>query len=211
MSNDRTLKITVYVLVFALIGFGAFLYLNSKSEWVKANNPSVYEYSNGETSFLVSKIKDMGYTGSQVQFYIGNNAQLYVLDVRYGPVELEDISLDRSIKQKIIDDKVIFITIDPKEGLTGKTTMAALEVTKVMNNELLFHIPVNSSMISPYKEYPVKACKDATRTETVLWLKLGKENSVESDGNCVIITGRTEEDLIKGADRLVLYLLGIMK
>src|SRR3989344_847781 len=131
MSNDRSLKITIGILILALTAFGVFVYFNSKEEWVQANNPSTYEYSNGDTNFLVTKIKDMGYTGSQVQFFLGNNAQPYILDVRYGPVELEDISLDRSIRQKLIDDKNMFITIDPKENLTGKTTMAALEISKV--------------------------------------------------------------------------------
>lgn len=211
MSNDRALKITAAVLMLALTAFGVFVYFNSKEDWVQANNPSTYEYSNGDTNFLVTKIKDMGYTGSQVQFFLGNNAQPYILDVRYGPIELEDISLDRSIRQKLIDDKTLFITIDPKENLTGKTTMAALEIAKVMGNELFFRLPVNSSMTSEYKEYPVKTCKDATREETVLWLKLGTENKIVSEGNCITITGKTEDDLIRGADRFVLYMLGIMK
>ena len=211
MSNDKAIKITIYVFILALVGFGVFVYLNSKEEWVRANNPTTYEYSNGETTFLVNKIKDMGYTGSQIQFYFPKSDKPYILDLRYGPLELEDLSIDRSIKQKISDDKVMFITIDPNEGLTGKTTLAALEIAKVMNNEYFFHIPVNSSMISQYKDYPVRTCDDATREETVVWLKLGRENSIKTEGNCIIMTGLTEEDLIKDADRFILYLLGIMK
>lgn len=211
MINDKTIRNTIYVMIIILIGFGIFVYLNSKTGWLQANNPTTYEYSNGETTFLINRINDMGYTGSQIMFYFPNSNKPYALDLRYGPLELEDVSVDRSIKQRILDDTTIFFTIDPNAGLTGKTTLAAYELTKVLNNEYFFYIPVNSSMTSDYKDYPVKTCEDANRAETVFWLRLGKDNSIKTEGNCVILTGRTEDDLIKEADRIVLHLLGIMK
>lgn len=211
MSDDRTMKIIVYVLIALLLAFGLFVYLNSTKGWIRANNPSTYEYSNGETSFLVNKVTDMGYTGSQIQFYLNNQNEPYVLDLRYGPLELEGLDIDRSIRQRLVDDTGIFITIDPDKNLTGKTVVAALEVTKVLNNNYFFHIPVNSSVTKEYESYPVKTCEDATQAETVIWLRTGELNSIKTDGNCVILTGKSEEDLIKEADRLVLYLLGIMR
>lgn len=211
MSDDRTMKIIVYVLLALLLGFGLFVYLNSTKSWIRANNPSTYEYSNGETSFLVNKVTDMGYTGSQIQFYMNNQNEPYALDLRYGPLELEYLDIDRSIRQRLVDDETIFITIDPEKNLTGKTVAAALEITKVLNSNYFFHIPVNSSMTKEYGSYPVKTCSDATQSETVIWLRTDNENSIKADGNCVILTGKTEDDLIKEADRLVLYLLGIMK
>ena len=211
MSNERTIKITIYVLIALLLGFGIFVYANSKANWIRGNNPSSYEYSNGETRFLITNIKEQNYVGSQIRFYLPKSDQPYLLDLRYGPLQLEDVEIDRTIKQRLLDDKQIFITIDPKAGLTGKTTIAALEITKVLNNEYFFHIPVNASMISQYHGYAVKTCEDANQFETVMWFRLGEENSVKADRNCVILTGKTEEDLIREADRLALYLLGIMK
>lgn len=211
MNDDKKIKIIIGILLALLAAFGVFLYFNSKSEWINSNNPSTYEYSNGDTSFLVTKVSDMNYRGSQIQFYLQNSAQPYILELRYGPLELEDVKIDRNVKQRFIDDESIFITLDPYANLTGKTVTAAMEITKVMNNQYFFHIPVNSSVTKPYNNYPVRTCENATAYSTVVLLRKGEENSISSDKNCVILTGITEEDLVKEADRLVLYLLGIMK
>ena len=46
--------------------------------------------------------------------------------------------------------------------------------------------------------------------KTTIKLQLGEENKIFKEGSCVVVEGKTEEDLIRGADRLFLRLLGIM-
>jgi hypothetical protein len=202
---DRTEKVIIGI-IMALIFIGIFIYFADKAGLLEMNKPSTYFYSNGDSEFEVRQVSQENYVGYQIKFYEGDVPKL--INLRYDPLSLEDIEIDRAIFHKIIDDTTTFITINPNANLTGKTTIAALEINK--NIEYFFHIPVNSSMTESYSNYPVKSCEDASKEESVIWLKLGDETKITSEGNCITIEGKTQEDLIRAADRLSLYMIGIM-
>ena len=206
---DSTQKV-VYGIMLGLIALGGLIYLMQDQGLIEANKPLSYYYSNGNSEFLVRSVSFENYIGYQIEFYYGDSPQPYFANLRYDPESLEDIELDRTIFHKISDDTIIFITIDPFANLTGKTTVAALEIDKFIDNKFFLNIRVNSSVTEEYSDYPIKTCADGTEDSTVIWLKLGEENRIISEDNCIIVEGQTQEDLIRGADRLALYLIGIM-
>lgn len=204
--NDKAILIVIGILAL----FGMAIYLGGQYGFYDFNKPNTYMYSNGESQFEVKKVKDQNYAGYEIKFYYEASEQPYYLDIRNDPASLEGIPINRTIFNRIKDDANIFITIDPSANLTGKTTVAALEIDKFIDNKYFMNIPVNSSVTKPYSDYPVKSCDDATATSSVIWLKTGDKTQVQSEGNCIIVEGKTEQDIIRGADRLVLYLVGIM-
>jgi len=210
-SNDRKINIMIIGLVGALLIFAGVLYFNERTGFITQSDYEYYKYSNGDSEFEVKKANFQNYAGWYIKFFMGNDETPYLLDVRHDPLSLEDIPIDRSIKKKMADDQQVFITWDPGKGLTVTTTMAGLELIKVIPNNQLFAIPTNTSFTEPYNDRPVMRCEDATSYTTVIYLKLGEETSVTTDGNCIILQGQTEEDIVRAADRLVLYILGIMK
>ncbi|MFH0797824.1 MAG: hypothetical protein V1906_00265 [Candidatus Woesearchaeota archaeon] len=205
-GNDKAILIVIGVLML----FGIAIYLGGHFGLYNLNRPDVYMYSNGDSEFEVRKVVDQNYVGYEIKFFYPGSGQPYYMDVRYDPASMEDIPIDRTIFNKIKDDKVMHITIDPTANLTGKTTIAALEIDKFIDNKYFLNIQVNSSVTKPYADYPIKTCGDATPDNSVIWLKTGDETKITTEGNCIIVQGKDEDDIIRAADRLVLYLVGIM-
>ena len=50
---------------------------------------------------------------------------------------------------------------------------------------------------------------NVNRTIAVIYLKLGDENRIYSDGDCIIIEGKNTEGLIKSGEKFAYALLGV--
>mgnify|MGYP001566887069 CR=1 FL=1 len=157
-SNDKAILAVIGILIL----FGVAIYLGGHYGLYGFNKPDIYMYSNGDSEFEVKKVMDQNYAGYEIKFYYGADNQPYYLDIRNDPASLEDIPINRTIFNKIKDDANIFITIDPTAKLTGKTTVAAMEIDKFIDNKYFLNIPVNSSVTKPYAEFPVMDCGNAT-------------------------------------------------
>ncbi len=205
MNTEKQIKILVYVLLMALIGFAIGVYFKMHS------GLRPYKWSNGESIFEVMPVKEKDTIMYAIKIYFPNDPKPYLIYLRYGPREVSDIKLDGQIKKKIADDKLVYITIDPEENLTGKTVVGALEITKFLANRMFYNIPVKSALTKKHGNKDVKTCADATDKESIIWLKLGNETKVYSSNNCIIVQGINEEEIIRASDRLCLHLLGIMR
>lgn len=203
MPKDR-ITIVILALVVILVGVGVYVLFFTDQDTVEHN----YKYTNGQTVFDIKKLNP---TETYITFFVGKEGEAYTIILRNDPLSLEDIPVYGTLHTRIFNDKVIYITIDPDAGLTGKTTLAALEIDKIIDNEKLYKIPVYSAMTKEYQSYPVKTCDDATDSSTVIYLGLSNETFVQTYNYCILITGKDEDDLIRAADRFDLTLLGIMQ
>ena len=197
MKLEKQLKIFIFFLISALIVFAITLIFFKSNE-----NRYVY---NG---FEVRKISENEY---QIKIFFKDDQTSSFVRLRHGPRELEDIPIIGNLIPIIKQSNQIYVTINPFANLTGKTTIAALEIDKFIDNKYLINKPVNSAFTKPYGNYSVKTCADAIDRTVVIRLELGDETKIYSEGDCIIIEGQDEFDLIKAADRLVLYLIGIMR
>lgn len=197
MKAEKQLKILIPILIASIIIFTMIL-IFSKS------NETSYTYN----GFEVRRISENEF---QIKIYLKNDPQPHIIKLRYGPKELENIPIIGDPIPIIQQSEQIYITIDPYANLTGKTTIAALEIDKFIDNKYLINKPVNSAFTKPYGNHTVKTCTDAVNQIIIILLKLGDETKIYLEGNCIIIQGQTESDLIRAADRLALYLIGIMK
>lgn len=201
IKKVRNMMIVLFLIILV---FGVVFIL-------KQNN-SHYTYTSGAGVFDVQKL---GVKQYRIKVYINNRTNPGYLYVRYGPKELEKIMFDKralDLKNK----KQIYIAIDPEdEKLKGETTLAAIEIDKFLDNPQLFKIPVNSALIKSSdkaQNITIKNCKDASEDIGIIWLKLGTRTGVFTEENgCVVIEGEEQEDIVRGADKLVLYMMGIMR
>lgn len=188
-------------LLIILVVFGAYWIIGSNGSQVEDN----YQYSNGYTVFDVHKISD---TETYIDLFIGENEEHYLMGFRNDPLTVEDIPVEGNINTRIYGDSGVFVTLDPNSGLTGMTTIAALEINTVL--ETIYQIPVGSAMTSEYGNYTVMNCNTATGDYSVIYLTLGEETKVYTQDYCIVVQGKTEEDIIRAADRMLFDLLGIM-
>lgn len=197
------LNLIIYGLLIGMVLLLGAVYIKEK-----ISPPPVYYYSNGDSEFEVRRVSE---TESQIVFYYANRQEPYVIDIRYGPIDLEGIEVeDKTIKTSITNDETVFITFDPKEGLKGEAVLAGVEVGKVIGNKYFLNVPVKSTVTSEYQNNTVMTCEMADPLHTVIWIKRGPETKITSSGSCITIEGPTESEMVKAADRLALYLVGIM-
>ncbi len=167
-----------------------------------------------ETSFFTYHgfdFKQVG-NGYQITIYLNEQQTPRVITLRSDPRELEGIPLDSEILS-LKEKKQIYVTINPYDNLTGVTTIAVLEIDKILDNPFLYNIPVNASFTEPYPfgGLEVRTCADADDQVGVLWFRLEDETRVYQDDGCFIVAGKTEDDLVRASDKVIYTLLGVMR
>lgn len=151
-------------------------------------------------------------TGYKVEIFINKNSNPNYFTVRADPRDIEGIPVEVDT-ESLKDKKHIYAVIDPYENLTGITTMAALQLENVIENQFLFNIPLSSAFTQGYRNKTIetKTCDDVNQTVGIIWLRLGETTRIFNEDKCIVIEGQKEEDLIKAANRLTLTMLGVMK
>lgn len=149
--------------------------------------------------------------GYRFQIHINQGTTPNYFTLRSDPRTLDDILVDRQILS-LKEKKEIFAVIDPDANLTGVTTMAVLELDKILDNAFLFNIPVNAALTETVEGSGLEAkdCTAANATVGVVYFKLGETTRVFEEKDCFTIEGVTEDDLVRAADKVVLILLGII-
>jgi len=208
---DKKINWLIGFLIALILLFAVTIYINDTTEFLFKKNVNHYWYSNGDTKFEVIKSNFQNYQGWSIKFYLSENPQPYLIDFRNDPLSLEDIEIDRDAKNLIKGDSQIFLTWDRGRNYTFLTTFAGLDIMQVVTNpQFGYWIPFNTSFTTEYENALVKTCEDATDKETVIYFNVSNETFVRTEGNCILVQGKTEEDLLRAADRLALLLMGIM-
>ena len=170
-SQEKTIKIIIYIMIISLLGFGLFIFLNQKL------TPGTYQYVHGMSTFDIQQIgttEDGGIT-YKIKVFINNDPNPKYIYTRHEPSEMVGLKIDPNVKQDILTKKEAYITINPNAELTGRTTIAALELDKFLDNAYLFKIPTKSAFTEVYEsspDYTIKTCDDVTEDTAIIWLKL---------------------------------------
>ncbi|MBN2459594.1 hypothetical protein JXB28_04890 [Candidatus Woesearchaeota archaeon] len=202
-----TAKFLIICAVLAIVILGSVLiprYLKNKEfEDNKYNN---FEFVKTDDGFWMTVVQK-GVQSYRIPFY-------------YHPRDLEDIGVERYLRAKFFEIKEnggqIFITLDP-DSTNNKIVIAGVEIARITGGKYdLLNVPTGSAFIKQPKEQsaetgtPIITCKNANNQTLVIWLTISDVNVISSEGYCVILEAKTYEDLIRGADRLMYHLLGIM-
>lgn len=208
-QNSKKMAIFIICLIGSLLLFGILIYVNQQTGFLSTKDLAYYQYSNGEDNFNVRKVIRGNYVGWQTEMYIKDFR--YVLELYNDPAKLDDIEVDRAAKNKILDDKQVFITWPPTEDFKQTTVFVYQDLKKVIAEPDIFNIPVTYASTSEYKNNTVMDCKDATAKASVIKLQLGETTKVSTEGNCIILQGKDEAGIMMAADRLIYLLLGVMR
>lgn len=204
--------VVVLVLVTLLVLGGIIYIAKQKAE----KNITLWEGPGG-----IYRIEKRPF-GNTTDYYVHTQVddEYYVITLRNGPWDVENVSLEKGIEEAINRPKGIswlYVTQDMElpEQTKQMSFIAAMEFGRVLgtNEYGIFKIRTKSAFTSSTNEtikrgIPEKTCYDVDDRHAVIYLKLGEENRVYSDDECVIVEGVDAEGLIKTADKFTYYLLG---
>ena len=137
--------------------------------------------------------------------------QLYILDFRYNPEQVEDIPVTGATDARF-QFETVYITVDPSEERlqgTAYVTLAGVELARKLT-EPFYRTVITACTINETeacKERPIVTCENTN--STVIYLKKANETKIALDGNCATIQGNGQE-IVRAADKALFQWLGIM-
>ena len=194
--NERTTALIIVIpSVILLIIIASIIIFNKGS-------PNEFTF---EDEYKVVKLSEREYL---IKGFVGE-APLN-LKLIADPRNVKDIPSEENIKNKLFPTSQIFITLKP--NLTSTSVIAATEISKITAHQSLFRTRTLGALTekSDNEAAPVITCADATVEQKVIYLKLSDTTKISSLNNCITIEGKTEQDLVRAADKLILQLLGIL-
>ena len=218
--KNYLIKLIVVSVVVFFVVFGSLrIYRIFKAEG------STYIYNGATGQFSFDIVENNGLKQHVVRVYVfedDGKEHEKVIPLRYGPKEMDDITVEKDIDNLVLLDLTkedtlknsIYITQDPKlvEESQRDSIVASLEIMKVVWDYSfgVYKIPMQMAYTSKGStNLPIITCKDTESNKGVIFLKYGNGNRIYSEEGCVILEATTSEGLIKVADRLVLDLLGV--
>lgn len=206
-------KIALVIVFFVIILFAVLHFRNSGS--------FIYHGKNGDFKFDVSKIEKINIYSPHVNY----NGKEYVYAFRNKPQKLESLEFD----QKVIDnlnrpDGLVDVYITKDINLSELTNASVSLVTAPMASILgkadygIYKKNVRVAFTQFHAGQPTAPAVDCStvnlngnvnRTSAVIFLKLGEQNRVYSDGECIVIEGKNTDGLIKAGEKFAYSLIGV--
>lgn len=182
-----------------------------------------YEGANGEMYDIKQyQLENNTLYRIYVSMVSDNVAKNYDYSLYYSPYDVEDLDLEEGIAEKVISKGYIYITQDPDlpSKTDGRSNLAVRHIAQIVgtadgpfyyglykiNTEVAFtkHVKLNVS-----KSVPIKTCDDANDEVAVIEVRLGNETKIYSEGECIIVEGTNEKEILMAADKLAYSLLGV--
>ena len=196
-EKDSSIKYLIYAI---LIVIGLFLLFFNLGKILPKNETS-YTYN----GFSFAKYGDMWFTQIQPP---GQN-KLYTIELRYSPRELEDIPIIGN-PELFMNINTTYVSFNPEDDELKYVGLATadlqMNLIKVLGITPIAACSKNENNECP-EDTPVKNCENTYAP--VILLQQDPVAFVEQKDNCLIIQGNNF-DLVKAADKLILYWYGIM-
>ncbi len=196
-----------YLYVSVLLVIGVFIGAVFFVKWYIYHNQSAVGFS---YKYTYNGFNFSEYQGTWKTTAYRNSTTMYEIYSRHGPKELENISVTGNISQFRRYD-IVYITFNPNEKSFGDVTMAAYELT----TKLIPHFGITPIMACTENSTecakanaPIITCNNTKRP--VIFLSQTPGPKVAVKGNCAIISGKRDEDIVRAADRFMYGLYGIM-
>lgn len=150
--------------------------------------------------------------GWGVNIYVGELGRPHIINLHYGPRELEDIVVESGVRNVILSAKKIYVSFDPE--MSNRVVVGAMDIVKVTGTHPvwgIFKITTQAALTKSDGENIVKTCKDAKEGDVVIVFESANDTKIYYDEDCVILQAKNDSDLVRVSDRLVYILLGVME
>lgn len=213
-KSDRVLlmSITAIIIVFvAIISYSVFyreqpktleeLHVLNLQGKLKPAQGYVYK---GAYSFVA--FDNLWYT----QLKSPKGSKIYSLALRYSPNELKDIAIEGILDKGLFDSRnEFYVTFNPTGKDFSYVSLAVADfdthMSKVFEKNPIPACDRNET--EPCINRPIVTCSD--KDELVLYIKESEKFRAYYNSNCIVVEGNGL-DLVKGVDRILYNLYGIM-
>lgn len=213
MTNKKITETTGFW-VFVVIAIFLVLTLLA-AYWIKYfSNEDYYNYDGkgGEYHIIKSKVGEVIFYSISVMA----NEKEYIYPFRNHPSNLEDIYMEPDLFDKLVRPKgtrTVFVTRDAELNnvTNGDSVLAAVAFEQILTGNFAIYDMnlTNTYTIKFSDDLSVINCVDTNDYIAVVYLKLGDETKIYSEGDCVIIQGRGGNGLIMAGEKFAYYLLGV--
>lgn len=199
-SKKKETKYLIYTLVIIIAIILIFVF---SFRFFSEKNQNSYTYNGFD---FVKTSDNMYQTKIQIR---GQEENLYTLEFRYGPRDLEDIPVIGEPKY-FLNANSMYIAFDPNEYNLSDVGLATADIqmnlVRVLNKKMVAACTNNESI--DCKDVPIKNCENTQAP--IIIVRHDPVTLIEQNGNCLIVQGKGM-DVTKAANRLIYYLYGIMK
>lgn len=215
MVNKRKFEVLVaWIIVLAVIV--SFIILK-----VRTADTFTYEGKKGIFKFDIEQIGSVTFFRPHV-LYKGKE---YIYAFRNKPQDLEDISLEEGIANKLnrlggLKDLYITKDVNLSSQIQGSVSIVVAPMISILGRSDfgIYKARVTSAYTSHHAGEPVAPIVDCTtvnlnekvnKTSGVILVRLGEDNRIYSDGDCVIVEGKDTDGLIKSGEKFGYHLIGV--
>jgi hypothetical protein len=192
-------KVFAVVVIVSMTGWVFAAYIENPDKGNK--NPNLFEIS----GYSFYDLQD-GTFGTVVKGEGGNIPVVFRLD----PRNASNISIDSTSAGQILNSQKVYVVVDPLQSDLAKIAIASFEISRIPP---LYNIGVTGAYTRdsnpPNANIPIRTCKDASNTTSVIYLNIGNKTGIETIDGCVYVTGQNADELILAADKLGYNLVGI--
>ncbi|MFC1685971.1 hypothetical protein ACFLZZ_03035 [Nanoarchaeota archaeon] len=189
--KDPKKQAILVVLVLLLLVGSFFISVKISEKWI--NDSKSFEY--GRYVVFKTKIGGVDFYALPIKLV---DHELFWLKLRGDPREIE--SVESNIEEGIFGGtNKVWLTTNP--SYDANAVIAGAEIAKFTQG-----IGISTSaafVVSGYNETLQKNCEDSNIGEKVVDLRLGNQTRVYSEGYCIIVEGKDDEEIIDAADKFV--------
>ena len=206
-KKNSSLIIIVIIVVLILLGLGFY--------WFKFYlNNGYYNYKglNGEFKITKSKVGEVNFYHTSVFV----NEQEYIYSFRNHPQDLENIPLESGLISKLNRPKGvkgIYVTqdVDLANKTNSDSVLGINAFEQVLTGDSsLYNLRVGNTYTTNFsKEYLPITCNNVSTNFAVIYVKVGEESKIYSQGNCIVIEGRGVNGIVRAGEKFAYSLLGV--
>ena len=207
--NTGLFNFLIFLLVLLIIG--AIILFTFKV----FSQPNNYDYSTQNGVYHLSKERIFGINVYRIN--VSSSWGNYSYAFRNRPEDLEKLYLEPGIRDKLNRPngvRVLYVTRDVGiRDLTNNYDIIALApLEQILGSGApgLYRLNLINAYTSFFKkDTDIATCNKVNKQTAVIYLKLGTENKVYSQNDCVIIEGKDSEGLIMAAEKLAYHTIGV--
>ena len=163
--------------------------------------------------YMIGKDSEDSLKYNDFKFFIVGN--MYKTEVNgnsiyfnYNPLQIESIEIEDSIIEKLKNSVQIDTTSGVNSSYKESIALAQFELVNYLssNNQFL------RTGFTTENEFnlPVITCLDSSESVPVLMFEKSNETKIYSEGNCIILNARSENDFLALKDRILYGVFGII-